>query len=862
MPSPIAESGGDTAARRQRSPADPGRQPHRNSKEAATGLQKEERRRSPLRQRGVSLLQEDEGPSTSSPREAVPAASFAPRQRVVQVASTAMADQRRLSPPSETQPTRVIVATVESVPSSDEDSLAISEVNSDDDELVDMQGPGQPLARDPSREQVAPVDPLYSQANVRPAPGEDSGSSDTGDSLDIEPVAGMPRLRQAPQAAARPQPTARLQPASRPQPAVASPPREASPSPSPPPPPPPGPSSLPSTASPPPVPSRRRRTEPVISGDMGGGHSDDSSMGSAEGADASLGSNSLFLVADPADESINASVLAPVSTGRSAAELLAESDVATAFTRLVQACAQQALSRVLDVCRHGIHLEDQNIQARTDEVVQLARTPGQEERLIAQPMDYLAAAVLQVMRMYPVPLLSEPFLRQQLGENPPREIQHLLQSLPDAAAAFVEGCIRFWADVAVAAVDDSDVGIDSTVGLNATGASMTNMSASTQRKRLGFLSRRRGARGRADANASVMSTQSGRSVRSTRSGKSTSSAQENSAGVRGFKLGVATAILASTASPSLLGIPLSFDVESMFVEQRNLGRNQRYAVEAELLATLGDDGLQHTYDQDQDADPEETRLAKRDRVADMLLMRPALHLLRAVVASSNTAATGETPTDGIVTLFAAEGGTAMLDLVATCARVEIAGSYDESTLLRANTECVRILRAVARAVCPTYFLSLIGPLLEAIETRPYELRFKRAPVGSKAHRQMQRTVAGLVQSTLNTLFASLPSAPPLLVHMMWCLRRETAIRFPNAENTVVAAVFFLRLLCPLLISPSVCSLRSRYHGPQQAGPFEHVFRRCFNLSLQFLSLPCVSAHRPPILFTTPHPYFLYPTLDL
>jgi hypothetical protein len=532
-------------------------------------------------------------------------------------------------------------------------------------------------------------------------------------------------------------------------------------------------------------------------------------MGSAENEDASLGSISLPLAADRVDESINASVLAPVPTGRPAAALLAESDVATAFTRLVQACAQQALSRVLDVCRHGIHLEDQTIQARTDEVVQLARTPGEEEHLIAQPMDYLAAAVLQAMRMYPAPLLSEAFLRQQLSENPPREIQHLLQSLPDAAAAFVEGCIRFWADVAVAAVDDSDVGIDSTVGLS---ASMSSMNASTQRKRLGFLSRRRGARGRADVNASVMSTQSGRSVRSTRSGKSTWSAQENSAGVRGFKLGIATAILASTASPSLLGIPLTFDVESMFVEQRNLGRNQRYAVEAELLATLGDDGLPHTYDHEQDADPEEARLAKRDRVADMLLMRPALHLLRAVMASSNAAAGDETPTDGIVTLFAAEGGTAILDLVAACARAEIAGSNDESTLLRANTECVRILRAVARAVCPTYFLSLIGPLLEAIETRPHELRFKRAPVGSKAHRQMQRTVAGLVQSTLNTLFASLPSAPPLLIHMMWCLRRETAIRFPNAENTVVASVFFLRLLCPLLISPSVCSLRRRCHG--------------------------------------------------
>lgn len=79
--------------------------------------------------------------------------------------------------------------------------------------------------------------------------------------------------------------------------------------------------------------------------------------------------------------------------------------------------------------------------------------------------------------------------------------------------------------------------------------------------------------------------------------------------------------------------------------------------------------------------------------------------------------------------------------------------------------------------------------------------------------QNANRLLSLSQSFLDCIMkTSLATCPMAIRRVCECLKREVEVKFPSAGVTVVAGFYFLRFVCPAIVTPEVVGIEGMLIG--------------------------------------------------
>jgi len=156
--------------------------------------------------------------------------------------------------------------------------------------------------------------------------------------------------------------------------------------------------------------------------------------------------------------------------------------------------------------------------------------------------------------------------------------------------------------------------------------------------------------------------------------------------------------------------------------------------------------------------------------------------------------------------FTAKGGSAICSFIDIIIAHEVRETTREGTLFRGNTFGVALMSAHARFITTNYLKSLLLPLIMWLRQTPmknYEIDPARLQKSGQLD-NLERNKANLIialNKFLETIYASVHDVPRDIKKISATLRKEIEIKFPKSVSTAIGGFFYLRLVCPTIISP-------------------------------------------------------------
>lgn len=155
----------------------------------------------------------------------------------------------------------------------------------------------------------------------------------------------------------------------------------------------------------------------------------------------------------------------------------------------------------------------------------------------------------------------------------------------------------------------------------------------------------------------------------------------------------------------------------------------------------------------------------------------------------------------LVNVFSAS--SCMGCLIDTVIALEVSQTEHEGTLFRGNSMATKVLSVYGIMAGQQYLCEVLGGPIEylfANESLGWELNEAKAPPGSNVDANV-RNVLELTNMFFDSVVNSVSTSPTLLRQICRCLRTEVGQKFPDSEYISVGGFYFLRLICPALVSP-------------------------------------------------------------
>ncbi|EDQ86726.1 uncharacterized protein MONBRDRAFT_28072 [Monosiga brevicollis MX1] len=414
----------------------------------------------------------------------------------------------------------------------------------------------------------------------------------------------------------------------------------------------------------------------------------------------------------------------------------------------------------------------------------------------------LLLALLRVMEQQQPPLITESFVRHQCGPVPCYEERALTDSLSPEQTNFFHDCLDCLCALTTAGAgydlhpnaghepradtDSHPAVINKSKGRSKSTPAASGVSQGESTRKGGFFRR--------------LSARSSR--RKTQASKSTA-ASSTTAGDVGDKPTLATAarVVAALATPHLLPIPVTINVDSLHQAEHYRLRAERLRVQHDLQRLLY--AVLNEEDSDQElgvgtSGQELTAVEAQQALENLIFVGEPHLLLRAILTTWPMGAADFS--EALVVLAIARGGAALGPLVQHAVRVELQETKGSNEVFRGNSIRVRCLRMLLRTTCRGYLLDILQEPLQRIlgDAKLYQQDARRK---GKAERQHQVAVATVVQDILNRLYQELNAVPLALRHVLAVVRSESVLQSTTLEWSVLRTMFFLRFLCPALSNP-------------------------------------------------------------
>jgi len=194
----------------------------------------------------------------------------------------------------------------------------------------------------------------------------------------------------------------------------------------------------------------------------------------------------------------------------------------------------------------------------------------------------------------------------------------------------------------------------------------------------------------------------------------------------------------------------------------------------------------------------------------ILLDRPgfplALKLLETFFSSDGVDQKNlERLTTSMVVLFENKG--VVIPLLLAVSQEEVSKTLSMSTLFRQNSATSAVLKIITRMFGRPFLNFTLRPLIVEIYSSGKSYEVDKNRIDKKDKKQSIKTNIKNLTQVCEVLFdrvvASLPSIPVVFVHIVQVLLLVTSEKFRGSQGVVLSGFFFLRFLCPAIISPEL-----------------------------------------------------------
>ena len=138
---------------------------------------------------------------------------------------------------------------------------------------------------------------------------------------------------------------------------------------------------------------------------------------------------------------------------------------------------------------------------------------------------------------------------------------------------------------------------------------------------------------------------------------------------------------------------------------------------------------------------------------------------------------------------------------------EVQDTPQSSLLFRGNSIAVRLVSSFARAQCSQYLKKIVGPMVMKVqeESKKFEKAVIRKSVELKIDENLQKENYEFVSFNCNVfldlIFQSLQMIPQDLKIIFVIIAHNVEKKFPGFSPIALGGIFFLRLICPSLVTP-------------------------------------------------------------
>eukprot|EP01103_Thecamoeba_quadrilineata_P007781 TRINITY_DN1760_c0_g1_i1.p1 TRINITY_DN1760_c0_g1~~TRINITY_DN1760_c0_g1_i1.p1 ORF type:complete len:457 (-),score=86.26 TRINITY_DN1760_c0_g1_i1:296-1666(-) len=166
----------------------------------------------------------------------------------------------------------------------------------------------------------------------------------------------------------------------------------------------------------------------------------------------------------------------------------------------------------------------------------------------------------------------------------------------------------------------------------------------------------------------------------------------------------------------------------------------------------------------------------------------------------------------IVALFQEQG--LALSLCRQILRLELTKAIDEGTLLRNKSAATLLCSAYVRLNCEKYLSLLFKPLINQLLSAKISIEIdpKRMEPGEDLSRNV-KNLCRVTKKFLDDICNSIDYCPRRLRQLNRILQEEVMSKYPESPNRSMGGFFFLRFLCPAIVTPEAFNLTPA-HTPE------------------------------------------------
>ncbi|CAO3597273.1 unnamed protein product [Absidia cylindrospora] len=189
-----------------------------------------------------------------------------------------------------------------------------------------------------------------------------------------------------------------------------------------------------------------------------------------------------------------------------------------------------------------------------------------------------------------------------------------------------------------------------------------------------------------------------------------------------------------------------------------------------------------------------------------LLFRFDYTVLKAMCRVCSVSETDDVATS-LLTTFASEKKS--LELLKLLIQNEVQQTINESDLFRKTSIATKCLTLFAKANGSDYIISVLKPVMEELISLPNEKQSFELDPNNTGHGYDEKNKENVISATrliLDAICNSPFMAPNCLRYVCHLISEAVDHRFPASKFTAVGSFVFLRLLCPVIVSPESAGL--------------------------------------------------------
>eukprot|EP01102_Stenamoeba_stenopodia_P002152 TRINITY_DN1191_c0_g1_i1.p1 TRINITY_DN1191_c0_g1~~TRINITY_DN1191_c0_g1_i1.p1 ORF type:complete len:471 (-),score=100.56 TRINITY_DN1191_c0_g1_i1:110-1522(-) len=154
----------------------------------------------------------------------------------------------------------------------------------------------------------------------------------------------------------------------------------------------------------------------------------------------------------------------------------------------------------------------------------------------------------------------------------------------------------------------------------------------------------------------------------------------------------------------------------------------------------------------------------------------------------------------LINVFEAKGNT--FKLLKAVIEEEARNTTSASTLFRSNSMASKLMSVYGRLTGQEYLHSTLRPLVRWIGASATSFEIDPAKmVGGDIIEENRKNLMEGAELFFNGIRRSISACPPAFRAICYVLQQSVIERFPESKHSVVGGFFFLRFMCPAIISP-------------------------------------------------------------